>query len=92
MFDKTKMEELEKQHQDWKTGCLQKTLDKVKMKAEHFPKQFYTPLDIRDLDHARDLGFPGEYPFTMATHPTAIPAEFLVGARARYSGFGTTGG
>jgi hypothetical protein len=25
----------------------------------------------------------------MATHPTAIPAEFLVGARARYSGFGT---
>jgi len=89
MFAKEKLTELEKQQQDWKTNCLQKALDKIKMKAEHFPKQFYTPLDIRDLDHARDLGFPGDYPFTMATHPTAIPAEFLVGARARYSGFGT---
>ncbi|HYB19286.1 MAG TPA: methylmalonyl-CoA mutase family protein [Thermodesulfobacteriota bacterium] len=89
MFDARKMEELEERQKDWKSACLQKSLDKIKMKAEHFPKQFYTPLDIRDFDHGRDLGFPGDYPFTMATHPTAIPAEFLVGARARYSGFGT---
>jgi len=90
MFDAKKMEELEKQQKDWKSECLQKSLDKIKMKAEHFPKQFYSPLDIRDFDHGRDLGFPGDYPFTMASHPTAIPAEFLVGARARYSGFGTS--
>ena len=89
MFDAQKMEELEKRQKDWKSECLQKSLDKIKMKAEHFPKQFYSPLDIRDFDPGRDLGFPGDYPFTMATHPTAIPAEFLVGARARYSGFGT---
>ncbi len=89
MFDAKKMEGLEKQQKDWKSECLQKSLDKIKMKAEHFPKQFYSPLDIRDFDHGRDLGFPGDYPFTMASHPTAIPAEFLVGARARYSGFGT---
>src|SRR4030043_301434 len=89
MFDKTKMEELEKKRDNWKEVCLQKSLDKIKMKAEHFPQQFYTPLDIPDFDQARDLGFPGDYPFTMSTHPTAIPAEFLVGARARYSGFGT---
>jgi len=89
MFDKTKMGELEKKRDNWKEVCLQKSLDKIKMKAEHFPQQFYTPLDIPDFDQARDLGFPGDYPFTMSTHPTAIPAEFLVGARARYSGFGT---
>ncbi len=89
MFDKAKIAELERQQDNWKTDCLQKTLDKIKMKTEHFPKQFYTPLDIREFDHSQDLGFPGDYPFTMATHPTAIPAEFLVGARARYSGFGT---
>ena len=89
MFDAKKMEELEKQQKDWKSECLQKSLDKIKMKAEHFPKQFYSPLDIRDFDPGRDLGFPGDYPFTMSTHPTAIRAEFLVGARARYSGFGT---
>jgi methylmalonyl-CoA mutase, N-terminal domain len=89
MFDQKKMEELEKKQEDWKSGALQKILDKVKMKAEQFPKQYYSPLDISGFDFARDTGFPGEYPFTMATHPTAIPAEFLVGARARYSGFGT---
>ena len=89
MFDKTKMEELGKKRDNWKEVCLQKSLDKIKMKAEHFPQQFYTPLDIPDFDQARDLGFPGDYPFTMSTHPTAIPAEFLSGARARYSGFGT---
>jgi len=89
MFAKEKLEELGREQENWKTLCLQKALDKVKMKAEHFPKQFYTPLDIREFDHVKELGFPGEYPFTMATHSTAIPAEFLVGARARYSGFGT---
>lgn len=62
MFDAKKMEELEKQQEDWKSECLQKSLDKIKMKAEHFPKQFYSPLDIRDFDPGRDLGFPGIIP------------------------------
>ncbi|RKO67396.1 acyl-CoA mutase large subunit family protein [Desulfofundulus salinus] len=31
-------------------------------------KDLYTPLDIEDLDYARDLGFPGEYPFTRGVY------------------------
>ncbi len=30
----------------------------------------YTPLDIQDLDFARDIGFPGEFPFTRGVYPT----------------------
>ncbi|AEG14790.1 methylmalonyl-CoA mutase, large subunit [Desulfofundulus kuznetsovii DSM 6115] len=31
-------------------------------------KDLYTPLDIEDLDYERDLGFPGEYPFTRGVY------------------------
>ena len=29
----------------------------------------YTPADIESLDYLRDLGFPGEYPFTRGIRP-----------------------
>ncbi|MFY9326838.1 MAG: methylmalonyl-CoA mutase family protein [Georgfuchsia sp.] len=29
----------------------------------------YTPADIADLDYLKDLGFPGEYPFTRGPYP-----------------------
>jgi methylmalonyl-CoA mutase N-terminal domain/subunit len=31
-------------------------------------KDLYTPLDIENLDYQRDLGFPGEYPFTRGVY------------------------
>ena len=30
----------------------------------------YTPLDTPEQDYTRDLGFPGEYPYTRGVHPT----------------------
>lgn len=33
-------------------------------------KRLYTPLDTASLDYLKDLGFPGEYPFTRGVHPT----------------------
>ncbi len=33
-------------------------------------RNLYTPLDIGDLDYSRDLGFPGQYPFTRGVQPT----------------------
>jgi len=33
-------------------------------------KRIYTPTDIRDQDFIRDLGFPGEYPFTRGVQPS----------------------
>lgn len=48
----------------------------------------YTPASLaeRGFDYLRDLGFPGEYPFTRGDRPTMYRAEpFVVSA---YSGFG----
>jgi methylmalonyl-CoA mutase N-terminal domain/subunit len=33
-------------------------------------KRLYTPADTRDQDFVRDLGFPGEYPFTRGVQPS----------------------
>ena len=33
-------------------------------------KELYSPEDVPNLDYARDLGKPGEFPFTRGIHPT----------------------
>ncbi len=33
-------------------------------------KNIYTPSDLKDLDFGRDLGFPGDYPFTRGVQPS----------------------
>ncbi|MGH7273028.1 MAG: methylmalonyl-CoA mutase family protein, partial [Nitrospiria bacterium] len=33
-------------------------------------KPLYTPHDTADLDYRRDLGLPGEFPFTRGIYPT----------------------
>src|SRR5262249_8108297 len=32
--------------------------------------RLYGPTDVADLDYLRDIGNPGEYPFTRGVHPT----------------------
>jgi len=49
-------------------------------------KALYTPLDLAETDYLRDLGFPGEYPFTRGDRTTMYREEaFVVSA---YTGFG----
>ena len=33
-------------------------------------ERVYTPENVKDLDYVRDLGFPGEYPYTRGVQPT----------------------
>ena len=35
-------------------------------------KPLYTPLDIAGVDYQRDIGFPGEYPYTRGPFPTGF--------------------
>ncbi|MFZ1058224.1 MAG: methylmalonyl-CoA mutase family protein [Candidatus Rokuibacteriota bacterium] len=50
-------------------------------------KPVYGPEDIRGLDYSRDLGDPGEYPFTRGIHPEMYRAR--VWTMRQYVGFGT---
>ncbi|MBK8031215.1 MAG: methylmalonyl-CoA mutase family protein [Chloroflexi bacterium] len=50
-------------------------------------KPLYTPADIPDLDYVRDLGFPGEYPFTRGVHATGQRGKLWT--MRMFAGFGT---
>ncbi len=47
----------------------------------------YTPADVARLDEARDLGRPGEYPFTRGVQPTMYRSRFWT--MRQYAGFAT---
>jgi methylmalonyl-CoA mutase N-terminal domain/subunit len=50
-------------------------------------KPLYGPDDVEGLDPARELGFPGEYPFTRGVYPTMYRGRFWT--MRQFSGFGT---
>jgi len=80
--------------EQWENGTLKKTLAKMPERAEKFittsseeVNRLYTPLDVADLDYVRDLGFPGEYPFTRGTHATGHRGKLWT--MRMFAGFGS---
>ncbi len=50
-------------------------------------QDLYTPADVAGLDEERDLGRPGEYPFTRGVQPTMYRSRFWT--MRQYAGFAT---
>ncbi|MCX7974579.1 MAG: methylmalonyl-CoA mutase family protein [Candidatus Aminicenantes bacterium] len=50
-------------------------------------KPLYTPFDLKNFNYFRDLGFPGQYPFTRGIHPTMYRGRLWT--MRQFSGFGT---
>jgi methylmalonyl-CoA mutase N-terminal domain/subunit len=66
----------------WKRTTLAASLQKVPVRQEAFTtlsglpiKELYTAEDVANVDPARDIGFPGEYPYTRGVHPTMYRAR-----------------
>lgn len=83
-------EELEKEYEIWEEKLkdlpqcslpLFNTISDIPLKI------VYTPLDIKDFDYLRDLGFPGEYPFTRGIRHTMYRGR--IWTMRQFSGFGT---
>ena len=77
MHDAETMESIRKAREEWERSTLHDTLSKWPERQEQFittssepVQRLYTPLDVPELDYERDLGFPGQYPFTRGVHPT----------------------
>ncbi|MHB8572656.1 MAG: acyl-CoA mutase large subunit family protein [Candidatus Dormibacteria bacterium] len=77
----------------WTTGPLQRSLARGERRADfetpsHIPVEvLYTPEQQAELDYARDLGFPGQFPYTRG-----IQANMYRGRAwsiRQYAGFGT---
>jgi methylmalonyl-CoA mutase, N-terminal domain len=50
-------------------------------------ERLYAPEDVADLDYARDLGHPGEFPYTRGIHPTGYRGKLWT--MRQFAGFGT---
>ena len=94
MFDNNTLSSLAKERERWETTTLQKTLDRHVERQEEFittssepVERLYTPLDVKDFDYMRDLGFPGEYPYTRGVHPTMHRGRLWT--MRMFAGFGT---
>ena len=78
----------------WRAGTRSKALDGAPERRERFEtssgieiRDLYTPADLAGLDEDRDLGRPGEYPFTRGVQPTMYRSRLWT--MRQYAGFAT---
>jgi methylmalonyl-CoA mutase N-terminal domain/subunit len=86
---KSSRSQFEKGKKRWELASEQEPLqdlDFTTVSAETVAA-LYWPDDTRDLDYGRDLGFPGEFPFTRGVYPTMYRGRFWT--MRQFSGFGT---
>lgn len=94
MVKKDDLQSIAEAKNNWETGTLEKTTSKYPERHPDFMtvsgspvERLYTPEDIEDLDYLKDLGFPGEYPYTRGVQPTMYRGRLWT--MRQYAGFGT---
>ncbi len=87
-------ERIKKEKERWESTTVKKVTDRFPERKKEFRsysgipiERLYTPLDVEGLDYLRDLGFPGEYPYTRGVQPTMYRGRFWT--MRQYAGFGT---
>ena len=80
--------------ENWKSTTVEKVTSRFPERKENFEltsgakvERLYTPLDDRERDYNKDVGYPGEYPFTRGVQPTMFRGRFWT--MRQYSGFGS---
>ena len=96
MFDKKKLQEIEKKKKEWEKEKLNESLKKNPERKKEFAtssqvkiKNVFTPLDLEEIgfDYLKDLGFPGDYPYTRGIEPNMYRSNLWT--MSQYAGFGT---
>ena len=79
---------------EWEEKTLGPTLAKSPERAKEFTtvssypiNRLYTPADLADWDVERDLGLPGQPPYTRGIHPTMYRSRLWT--MRQFAGFGT---
>ncbi len=94
MFDQNTLDAIQQAKERWEETTLQQTLARSPERRAKFIttsseeiERLYTPLDIAAMDYTRDLGMPGEYPFTRGVHSTMYRGRLWT--MRMFAGFGT---
>ena len=94
MFDSKELDDIQRALEQWEETTLKQTLERFPERKREFITtssepidRLYTPLDIADMDYMKDLGFPGEYPYTRGIHATLHRSKLWT--MRMFAGFGT---
>jgi methylmalonyl-CoA mutase N-terminal domain/subunit len=91
--DKQKMDEISRRKEKWEAETVLRSFDKLPERGEFSTtssipvSRVYSPIEVADVDYLRDLGFPGEFPFTRGVYPTMYRGRLWT--MRQYAGFGT---
>lgn len=81
-------EKIKKSWKEWEERYAASRLkDKLTDTTSQPVKPLYTPMDVQDLDYSRDLGMPGEYPFTRGVQTSMYRGRTWT--MRQFAGFGT---
>ena len=91
---KKEIEEIKNAKKKWEETTLKKVIDRFPERKEKFIStsskeinRLYAPNDINKNNYLKDLGFPGEYPFTRGVQPTMYRGRLWT--MRQYAGFAT---
>ncbi|MEM1537726.1 MAG: methylmalonyl-CoA mutase family protein [Candidatus Nezhaarchaeales archaeon] len=87
------LDEVKAKLEEWEREKVLKLLNKAPERKKEFTtlsgipvKRLYTPIDVK-AEYLRDLGFPGEYPYTRGIYPTMYRGR--IWTMRQYAGYGT---
>ena len=94
MFDRDALQKLEQRKTAWEQGPVAKAMERFGERSKEFRttselpvERLYTPLEVAETEYERDLGLPGEYPYTRGIQPTMYRGRLWT--MRQYAGFGT---
>lgn len=79
-------EQLQAAYQQWETSATKKKPGQSDAPVKP-PKILYTPLDLEQFDYQRELGLPGQPPFTRGVHKDMYRKQLWT--MRQFAGFGT---
>jgi methylmalonyl-CoA mutase N-terminal domain/subunit len=93
MYFKPALDDIAAQLSRWEREALEPAQRKAGPRQQQFTtpsglelKPIYTPLELAGQDYLRDLGFPGEGPFTRGIYPAQYRARLWT--MRQYAGYG----
>jgi len=93
LFDSKLLKELQEKKQAWnqkveaKLGKAPESKKVFKTDSNIEVERLYTPVEVSGLSYERDLGLPGEYPYTRGVQPTMYRGRLWT--MRQYAGFGS---
>ena len=93
LFDKEELERLTVKRAQWEETTLKKSIERIPERENLVTTssvpidRIYMPQDNQHLDYPRDLGMPGEYPYTRGVQPTMYRARPWT--MRMFAGYGT---